>query len=302
MKNGNAKNVDEEHTLEQMIPVTTIEVNSWEEVKTLLNRFGVGWVFRGQSRSDWLLTTSLERANIQGLPLEAVERFLYREFTRSAHQYVDDNSIPGNELEWFAMMQHYGTPTRLLDWTLSLYVASFFAIEDARDVDSSCAVWAVYRHWFGEEGLSRIRESYPTIITEKYFDLSQPELFHRFFIETPIPSIIPVEPYKMNQRFRVQQGCFLCMGDVNRGFIGNLLSYDKNKIANFLYKIIIPNRLRTEAIIDLNRMNINRETLFPGIDGFAQSLLDRLTILTGLGSLYMRAKIEKNIADGYKIV
>ena len=37
-----------------------------------------------------------------------------------------------NRLEWLALMQHYGAPTRLLDFTRSPYVACFFALEELK--------------------------------------------------------------------------------------------------------------------------------------------------------------------------
>ena len=48
---------------------------------------------------------------------------------------------PQSELEWLAIAQHFGLPTRLLDWTDSLLVAAWFAAEKggAKKVDS--AIW-----------------------------------------------------------------------------------------------------------------------------------------------------------------
>jgi len=77
------------------------------------------WAFRGQG-TDHVLA-----ASIKGLRLNrALPRYyVVREFRRRAHQYVTDVPSDDDDLEWLALMQHHGAPTRLLDWTRSPHVA-----------------------------------------------------------------------------------------------------------------------------------------------------------------------------------
>lgn len=44
---------------------------------------------------------------------------------------------------WLFLMQHYGLPTRLLDWSESLLTASFFAVFNHREHEHSGCVWVL---------------------------------------------------------------------------------------------------------------------------------------------------------------
>ena len=80
------------------------------------------------------LITGLERACKavdDGTPAAAREVAIVREFMRRAHHYLPDVPRDDNWLEWLALMQHHGAPTRLLDWTYSPSVAVHFALSHA---------------------------------------------------------------------------------------------------------------------------------------------------------------------------
>src|SRR5205085_485887 len=104
------------------------------------------WIFRGQADAKWHLETSLERVRksrgILPRDLASLEGGLIRRFKRQYHHYSADPPEKDNQIEWLALMQHHGAPTRMLDWTYSFYVACFFAFEDVRP-GSKCTIWAV---------------------------------------------------------------------------------------------------------------------------------------------------------------
>jgi hypothetical protein len=100
-----------------------------------------------------------------------------------------------------------------------------------------------------------------------------------------------VQPFYMFDRLIRQQGLFLCQGDIKIDFESNLYANYLISLSNGyqpMYKIKIPVCWRTEMIKDLNRMNINYSTLFPGVEGYFKSIkndfdisaLDRLKHLS----------------------
>lgn len=95
-------------------------------------------------------------------------------------------------MEWLALMQHHGAPTRLLDFTWSPYVAAFFALERATE---NAAIWAIF-----PPGLKRPMGPYLTAHYEEDF------------LSNTKRMIAIGEPLRMNQRLVAQAGTFVLPG------------------------------------------------------------------------------------------
>jgi hypothetical protein len=67
--------------------------------------------FRGQANAEWGLVPKFYRTKPIDLRTELEIR---EEFITHAPALCDIK--PANEWEWYFLMQHYGAPTRLLDW------------------------------------------------------------------------------------------------------------------------------------------------------------------------------------------
>lgn len=88
------------------------------------------YFFRGHPQIfKWLLPT-IYRAPFSQTLHENVEFWAGQRFRLRARSFVSRVPEWGDHLSWLLMMQHYGAPTRLLDWTASILVALYFAVGD----------------------------------------------------------------------------------------------------------------------------------------------------------------------------
>ena len=131
-----------------------IEINKLDE----LNRFKYpGWVFRGEKGYKQSLLTSLERFSSKASHYGAVpwdaqkcEQTLLREFQRRYHHYSYSEPEPIFDLEWLSIMRHHGAPTRLIDFTYSIYVAAYFAVEAIGENEDSF-IYGINMPWCQNE-------------------------------------------------------------------------------------------------------------------------------------------------------
>lgn len=136
-----------------------VEVGELYEFSRLVRTLGTGrWIFRGQADKGWKLESSLERRLVnRGLKStkmivqNAINSTKYDKYRASDEMYAIDQfkrcasmKLPKLEhlVEWLAAMQHYGTATRLLDFTRSIYVALYFAFEN-RLCKSDAVIYAI---------------------------------------------------------------------------------------------------------------------------------------------------------------
>src|ERR1700692_3020410 len=99
---------------------------SWDELFDRLEGME-GWIFRGHSSANWLLKSTLERRTPEGESGFFNEFNIIREFQGRAHNSLGAHQIPSQPGEWLSLMQHFGAPTRLVDFTRSPFVAAYFA-------------------------------------------------------------------------------------------------------------------------------------------------------------------------------
>lgn len=207
-----------------------------------------GWLFRGQSNPTWLLRPTLERAAARcEVERCEFERAVFIDFQRQASSFLPRLPHEESTLEWLAVMQHYGAPTRLLDFTYSFWIAVYFAYEFS---DSECSIWAV-------DPKSLARES--TKQTDKQL-LNSIEKANN-----STDKIFYCTPFYLNERLGIQQGEFLftphSTADFHNVFVQNKKTH---------FKLTIPKHLFAKIRELLNEFNCNSRTLMPGIDGYSR--------------------------------
>jgi hypothetical protein len=268
------------------------------------------WVFRGHKSATYELKPSVERAvHGKSVSWAAVESMVLEEFQSKARMHLDPSDLPPSQhkLSWLALMQHYGVPTRLLDFTFSPFVALYFAVRNRTDpIDSPpVVVWAIDAEALLEA--ARILSRNADREEEEYVAARQGgipirqriSLDPRFFatdldvlvganqqwarlLSNPLaPSgihrdlfnkngfVVFASPPAQNRRLSSQQGAFLLSGAEDLTFKESLFTMMKDWGDNWFRLFQVPNESLAEAEQKLFQMNIHDLSLFPDMEGLA---------------------------------
>ncbi len=240
-----------------------------------LNSLPNSYIFRGHSDTSWKLESTLERIisdKWDKCIADKYEKYSYQVFNSKFHIYDNENVVPKTKLGWLSIMQHYGVPTRLLDFTESPYIALYFALE-GYDVNkkNDLAIYALNHSHLMHESLNYI-SSRDTNFNEDIYTIveKQDHVFENIVDRFSYDIAWITEPHELNVRLDRQSGCFLISGNKEKK-IEDVLSeriYDK---CSFI-KYEIKSTLYASIYALLRKMNINSKTIYGDLQGLARSI------------------------------
>ena len=208
--------------------------------------------FRGHANYDWALIPSAHRKPA------ILESQFANHFRHRAPSMSDMCPKHEDYVAWLPLMQHYGLPTRLLDWTESLLVATFFA--NPRETSTSnAAIWFLDPGKLNQNSIGNfipfLTDERVTPIVKAAFSPSSTENQH---------SIAVMAPHS-DRRMAAQLG--------NYTIHGGGTALEKYPTAEtFLAKVTIPASAQDKIRADLSVSGIRLSTLFPDLSSLAKEI------------------------------
>jgi hypothetical protein len=229
-----------------------------------------GFWYRGSRKSIWPLLPKLYRPKSKIKDLLSAEDEIREEFVRRAPGLTTYK--PANAWEWYFLMQHYGAPTRLLDWTENPQIGLYFAVKDTDGLHDA-AVWVLDPWWLNELVLGK---DYSEVLPAGSPGLSQadvaryqPWLPDRFDAKAKLTTKLPVAiyPTQFDRRIAAQRSCFTVHGR-NRARLNEIFP----KPTDHLARIVIPSYATDDIRGELDDYGIDEAVIYPDLEGLGKSV------------------------------
>jgi len=214
--------------------------------ENILNGNVEDFLFRGQT-ADYPLLPKLGRLKAKG-DLKMIERQMLDEFKRT-NPLLIESQRPMDDWDYLTLGQHYGLPTRLLDWSKNALTALWFATAENSSIimeNVSPVIWI----------LMPCRDDFEI----------ETGAIHPF----DVPETRIVQPRIIKQRINNQSGVFSVHSTADILQKRNLNEADS--YAGKLIKVVIPPERLKDIRTDLNTVGINAFTIYPELEGLCSYL------------------------------
>ncbi len=242
--NKNSNDDEQEYTICSLADVFRVEFKS--------NFDSMPKIFRGQADFAWGALPSLYRHLDFRLPFNlkhrhGIEAILIGKFFSRAEPYLGAHRR--NFLRDRMLAQHYGVPTRLLDWSQNPLIALYFAVEDDRyDCDGALFCGLASANWTG--AVEKAREE--DVLCVDFVSLIPPSLDTRITAQTAILTV---------QNQTMPDNRFVHMED-----------YEFPKKTDYVKKIRIPRAAKSQIYQELQSIGITRWSIYPSIQGVGEGV------------------------------
>lgn len=247
--------------------ILEIKLSSWKYFSDFINQEMLAYtnyVYRGHGDSKWKLEPTLDRIIKISTSVKRQEHLEKFKFETRGRRGSNPSPLE-NENDWWALGQHQGLNTPLLDWTESPFVALYFAAVSARKIKTdSMSIFSLYQ--FGvdkmneeikrNDEIAQINSLKPTVKIVRPLSDENSRLVSQRGLFTRGPNNMDLETWVKNYRH---------LPEILKRFV-------------LLLKINIPTSEIIDCLRYLNRMNINHATLFPDLTGASEYCNNHLTI------------------------
>lgn len=237
-------------------------------------------IYRGQANCKWPIEPAVYRHG----------RFNYEtNYIREIERLEPYEFMSLSRIEKLIKMQHYGIPTRLIDFTYNSLVALYFACCSQNEYDgivfdvhafplyNQDFVWISIIMKFLFE-FSRLSFSTKDMINELKQNISEyptrevEPFYENKALEKILTSPIGVYPHLSNDRIKNQDGVFIIAGMSIEKYDNNYIIFEKQSYDSIKQlwpesrSVIIPSKSKNKILRDLEKIGIHKRKLFPELE------------------------------------
>lgn len=183
----------------------TITINELTEMLDIISILNNNFIYRGLSKTSYNLSPSLTRNNLLN-ENDRIEKLIFDDVTEFNLQIFKSQ----NFIEVASNMQHFGFPTRLMDWSTSPLHALYFACYGSSNTENAKVICLSKSTLYTERSSDYDKNLINDFLEQRYTNQISENLLEKLYtlIFTHKKNIVFINPANYNDRLKSQLGVF----------------------------------------------------------------------------------------------